>query len=113
MALGTSEATPLQIASAYTAFANLGTRVTPIAINRITTGERRHDCRADDAKMKCCVRRGVRDDFVYEGRVNRGTASKVRARGLKGNACRQDRNVSRRMVRRLHAEPRLRGVGWF
>src|SRR5678809_1746796 len=38
MALGTSEATPLQIASAYTAFANLGTRVTPIAINRVTTG---------------------------------------------------------------------------
>src|SRR6185436_14890369 len=39
MALGTSEATPLQIASAYTAFANLGSRTTPIAINRITTGE--------------------------------------------------------------------------
>ena len=28
MALGTSEATPLQVASAYTAFANLGTRTT-------------------------------------------------------------------------------------
>ena len=39
MALGTSEATPLQIASAYTAFATLGTRTTPVAINRITTGE--------------------------------------------------------------------------
>src|SRR5207244_6751265 len=38
MALGTSEATPLQVASAYTGFANLGTRNTPIAINRITTG---------------------------------------------------------------------------
>src|SRR5262245_65234780 len=41
MALGTSEATPLQIASAYTAFANLGSRTTPIAINRITTGDGR------------------------------------------------------------------------
>src|SRR5688500_19224890 len=30
MALGTNEATPLQIASAYTAFANLGGRVSPI-----------------------------------------------------------------------------------
>src|SRR5262249_1175646 len=39
MALGTSEATPLQVASAYTSFANLGTRVTPIAIDRITTGK--------------------------------------------------------------------------
>src|SRR2546430_9912558 len=38
MALGTAEATPLQIASAYTAFAANGTRTQPISINRITTG---------------------------------------------------------------------------
>ena len=38
MALGTAEATPLQIASAYTAFANNGMRTTPIAITRVTTG---------------------------------------------------------------------------
>src|SRR5204863_4319979 len=38
MALGTSEATPLQIASAYSAFAANGTRTTPIAITRVTTG---------------------------------------------------------------------------
>src|SRR5207244_7089356 len=39
MALGTSEATPLQLASAYTAFADHGTRTTPVAIDRITTGK--------------------------------------------------------------------------
>src|ERR671920_47128 len=38
MALGTSEATPLQVASAYTTFARLGTRTTPIGIARVTTG---------------------------------------------------------------------------
>ncbi len=38
MALGTAEATPLQIASAYTAFAANGTRTAPIAIDRVTTG---------------------------------------------------------------------------
>src|SRR5260370_18855968 len=38
MTMGTSEATPLQIASAYSGFATLGTRTTPVAINRITTG---------------------------------------------------------------------------
>jgi penicillin-binding protein 1B len=37
-ALGTNEATPLQVASAYTAFAQLGTRVTPFGIARVTTG---------------------------------------------------------------------------
>ena len=85
MALGTSEATPLQIASAYTAFANLGTRTTPIAINRITTGtgvtiaapttQRNEVLRSDVAYVMTSFMKDV---------VNRGTAAKVRARGLKG-----------------------------
>jgi penicillin-binding protein 1B len=85
MALGTSEATPLQIASAYTAFANLGTRTSPIAINRITTGEgvtiaspttqRNEVFRPDVAYVMTSFMKDV---------INRGTAAKVRARGLKG-----------------------------
>jgi penicillin-binding protein 1B len=84
MALGTSEATPLQIASAYTAFANLGTRVTPIAINRITTGEG-----VTIAAPTAQTNEVLRPDVAYvmtsfmKDVVNRGTASKVRARGLK------------------------------
>ena len=84
MALGTSEATPLQIASAYTAFANLGGRVSPIAINRITTGngvtiaapttQRNEVLRQDVAYVMTSFMKDV---------VNRGTAAKVRARGLK------------------------------
>ena len=84
MALGTSEATPLQIASAYTAFANLGARTTPIAINRITTGEgvtitspttqRNEVLRPDVAYVMTSFMKDV---------VNRGTAAKVRGRGLK------------------------------
>jgi penicillin-binding protein 1B len=84
MALGTSEATPLQIASAYTSFANLGTRVTPIAINRITTGEG-----VTIAAPTAQTNEVLRPDVAYvmtsfmKDVVNRGTASKVRARGLK------------------------------
>jgi penicillin-binding protein 1B len=84
MALGTSEATPLQIASAYTSFANLGTRTTPIAINRITTGngvtiaapttQRNEVLRPEVAYVMTSFMKDV---------VNRGTAAKVRARGLK------------------------------
>jgi len=85
MALGTSEATPLQIASAYTAFANLGSRTTPIAINRITTGE--GVTVAAPTAQKSEVMRPevayVMTSFMKDV-VNRGTASKVRARGLKG-----------------------------
>jgi penicillin-binding protein 1B len=84
MALGTSEATPLQIASAYTAFANYGTRTSPIAINRITTGdgvtivapvpEKNEVLKPDVAFVMTSFMKDV---------VNRGTAAKVRQRGLK------------------------------
>src|SRR5437868_874816 len=84
MALGTSEATPLQIASAYTSFANLGSRVTPIAINRITTGEG-VTIAAPTAQRNEVMRPEVAyvmTSFMKDV-VNRGTAAKVRARGLK------------------------------
>jgi penicillin-binding protein 1B len=85
MALGTSEATPLQIASAYTSFANLGTRTSPIAINRITTGNGVTIAAPTTQKNEV-----LRPDVAYvmtsfmKDVVNRGTAAKVRARGLKG-----------------------------
>ena len=84
MALGTSEATPLQIASAYTSFANLGTRTTPIAINRITTGNGVTIAAPTTQKNEV-----LRPEVAYvmtsfmKDVVNRGTAAKVRARGLK------------------------------
>ena len=69
MALGTSEATPLQIASAYTAFANLGSRTTPIAINRITTGNGVTIAAPTHAKERSAASGSrLRDDFVYERR---------------------------------------------
>jgi penicillin-binding protein 1B len=84
MALGTSEATPLQIASAYTSFANLGTRTTPISINRITTGngvtiaaptaQRTEVLRPEVAFVMTSFMKDV---------INRGTAANVRQRGLK------------------------------
>lgn len=86
MALGTSEATPLQIASAYTAFANLGTRTTAIPINRITTGNGVTIAAPTSQKNEV-----MRPDVAYvmtsfmKDVVNRGTAAKVRARGLKAN----------------------------
>jgi penicillin-binding protein 1B len=86
MALGTSEATPLQVASAYTGFANLGTRTTPIAINRITTGSGVTIAAPTPQKNEM-----LRPDVAYvmtsfmKDVVNRGTAAKVRARGFKAN----------------------------
>jgi penicillin-binding protein 1B len=86
MALGTSEATPLQVASAYTGFANLGTRTKPLAINRITTGNG-VTIAAPSAQQNDMLRPDiayVMTSFMKDV-VNRGTAAKVRARGLKAN----------------------------
>jgi penicillin-binding protein 1B len=86
MALGTSEATPLQIASAYTAFANNGMRTTPIAISRITTGSGMTV--AQPAAQKNEVLRPatayVMTSFMKDV-VNRGTGAPLRARGFKYN----------------------------
>jgi penicillin-binding protein 1B len=84
-ALGTNEATPLQVASAYTAFAQGGTRVAPVAINRVTTGG--GTTIAAPTAPKGDV---MRPEIAYimtsmmKDVVNRGTAAKVRARGFKG-----------------------------
>jgi penicillin-binding protein 1B len=86
MALGTSEATPLQIASAYTVFANLGTRVTPIAIDRVTTGTGATVAAPTTTKSQV-----MKPEVAYlmtsfmKDVVNRGTAAKLRARGFKWN----------------------------
>jgi penicillin-binding protein 1B len=86
MALGTNEAAPLQVASAYTSFATLGTRATPITVNRITTGngqtvvapttQRRDALNPEVAYVLTSFMKDV---------VNRGTASKLRARGFRAN----------------------------
>lgn len=86
MALGTAEATPLQIASAYTAFANSGMRTTPIAITRVTTGSGMTVAQPTAQKNEV-----VRPPIAYvmtsfmKDVVNRGTGAPLRARGFKYN----------------------------
>jgi len=85
-ALGANEATPLQVASAYTAFAQSGTRSTPVVINRVTTGSGTtiaapRTQRSEVLKPEVAY---IMTSFMKDV-VNRGTAAKVRARGFKGN----------------------------
>src|SRR3989440_2111952 len=86
MALGAAEATPLQIASAYSGFAANGMRTTPLAINRVTTGsgttiaqptaQRNEVLRPEVAYLMTSFMKDV---------VNRGTGAPMRARGFKWN----------------------------
>lgn len=86
MALGTAEATPLQIASAYTAFASNGTRTSPIAIDRVTTGSGTTIAQPNAQRNEV-----IRPEVAYvmtsfmKDVVNRGTAAPIRARGFKFN----------------------------
>jgi penicillin-binding protein 1B len=86
MALGTAEATPLQVASAYTAFAANGTRTAPLAIDRVTTGTGTTIAQPTAQKNEV-----LRPEVAYlmtsfmKDVVNRGTAAPIRARGFKFN----------------------------
>ena len=84
MSLGTSEVTPLQMATAYTVFANLGDKVSPMPISRITNGEgttvvapvaeRKNVLHADVAY--------IMDDMMKDV-INKGTATGAQAWGFK------------------------------
>lgn len=86
MALGTAEASPLEVATAYTMFANLGDRVLPMPITQITSG----DGRTITAPMPD-RKNVVRPDVAYimndimKDVVNRGTAAQVQGWGLRNN----------------------------
>jgi len=83
MALGTAEATPLQMATGYTVFANLGEKVSPVAINRVTNGEGKTVVEPRTEKKSV-----LRPDVAYvmndimKDVINKGTASEAKAWGF-------------------------------
>jgi penicillin-binding protein 1B len=83
MALGTAEATPLEMATAYTAFANLGQRVSPATIARVTTGDGT-TVAAPQAQKTDVLKQDVSYILVdmMKDVVNRGTAAELRAWGF-------------------------------
>ena len=87
MALGTAEATPLQVAAAYTVFANMGDGTTPIAVNRITTGEGK-TVTAPVTQKKNVLKSDVAYimNDIMKDIINRGTAAGAQAWGFKNTA---------------------------
>ena len=87
MALGTNEATPLQVATGYTVFANLGDKVAPLAINRVTDGEGR-TTNAPVSERKSVLHSDVAYimNDIMKDVINRGTAAEARAWGFKNVA---------------------------
>jgi penicillin-binding protein 1B len=87
MALGVAEATPLQVASSYTMFANQGRRVMPIAYTRVTNGSgatlktTRAETREILSPQVAYLMTSMMQDVL-----DHGTGSRVRAMGFKGTA---------------------------
>lgn len=87
MALGTAEATPLQVAEGYSVFANLGERVTPKPVVRITTGDGRTISEPSADRLNV-IRPNVAyiiNDILRET-VDRGTAARLSEWGLNNSS---------------------------
>ncbi len=86
-ALGASEATPLQMASAYTSFANQGKRAAPIAIKRLTTKdgtvvfESQPQITDVMSPQVAYIMTSMMEDVL-----NRGTGARVRQMGFRAPA---------------------------
>lgn len=84
MALGTAEATPLDVATGYTMFANLGERVLATPITKITAGDGVTKFQPQPDKKSV-----VRADVAYvmndimKDVINRGTAAQVQGWGFR------------------------------
>ena len=84
MSLGTAEATPLQMATAYTIFANLGDKVEPMPISRVTNGNGKTIV-APNVEKKNVLRPDVAYimDDIMKDVINRGTASEAQGWGFR------------------------------
>lgn len=87
MALGVTEASPLQVAAAYTMFANQGIRATPNPIKRITSGTGN-----TIQEVKPVTRQVISPQVAYimtsmmQDVLARGTGARVRQMGFKATA---------------------------
>lgn len=87
VALGVAEATPLQMTSAYTSFANAGRRAAPIAINRITTktGQTMFEARTQISEVMSPQVAYIMTTMMQDV-LDYGTGTRVRQLGLRAPA---------------------------
>jgi len=87
MALGVAEATPLQMASAYTAFANGGRRISPIAVKRVTSkdGSTLFESRVEKRDVMSPQVAYILTSMMQDV-LDHGTGTRVRQMGFTGVA---------------------------
>jgi penicillin-binding protein 1B len=87
MALGSYDATPLDMAAAYTVFANAGVRISPVMVNSVrnAAGDVVMDFKPDKRQVLDPRVAAVMTNMM-EGVLNFGTAYEVRTRGFEAPA---------------------------
>jgi len=102
VALGAYDASPLDMAGAYTVFANGGVKIDPwmLASVRSPSGDVMNDY-TPESKPILDPRVAYLTTSLMENVVNSGTGFEVQTR-IQRSRRRQDRHVPRRLVRRLH-----------
>ncbi|MGH9937004.1 MAG: transglycosylase domain-containing protein, partial [Blastocatellia bacterium] len=85
MALGAFEATPFEIAEAYSTFASGGVSVAPFGIKSVTNGDMTSDFTATKTRVLRASAAYVITETLADV-VNRGTATRVRSLGYRGPA---------------------------
>jgi penicillin-binding protein 1B len=85
MALGAFEATPFEIAKAYSTFANGGVSVSPFGIKSVRNGDVTDEMAATKTGVLRASSAYIVTDTLAEA-VDRGTATRVRAHGYQGPA---------------------------
>jgi len=114
LALGAYEMTPMQVAGGYTAFANGGQRAEPMFIRSVVSAdgtEQEHN--APKTRQVLDPRVAYLVTNVMEDVINRGTGRFGARDGIHNTSSGEDGHVERRMVRRIHIEFIVRGVGWI
>jgi len=87
VALGAYEMTPLEVAAAYTVFANGGTRAEPMFIDRVVSSEGTTlETGAVKTRLALDPRVAYQVTSILEDVIDHGTGASVRARGFSGPA---------------------------
>ncbi len=114
MALGAYDATPVDMAAAYTVFANSGERISPTVVNSVrnANGDVVMDFRPErhqvlDARVAYLM------TTMMEGVMNNGTAYRGPPAWLYLASGRKDWQLPRWLVRRLYQQPVVHCVGWI
>ncbi len=113
VALGAYGSSPLEIAGAYTVFANGGVKIDPwlLASIRSANGDVLNDY-PPNSKPILDPRVAYLTLALMENVINSGTAAVVRADRLHCPRRGQNRHFARCVVRRLYQQPALRGLDW-